>query len=309
MPDRFPISTEKSPNAIMEVILRLKIKDAMVTKVITADRNATMRDIQNLMKDNKISGVPVLDSCRLIGMVSVNDIIHALDKGHIEEPAIDHMTKSLVVLEDDMPLSFAISYFDKYSYRRFPVIDKNRKFTGMLSSRDVLSVMLQELNKEIKELEEKIVNERDELPNQIARDFFIKKFDFENAGKSSFELKKLLKEKNVSSAVIRRASVASYELEINIAIHSEGGRIVYLVDDEKIEIIANDTGPGIENVDRVVEEGYSTANEWIRSLGFGAGMGIPNTKRVSDEFEITSEIGKGTSVKSVIYLEKKNESE
>ncbi len=309
MPHRFPISTEKSPNIIMEVILRLKIKDAMVTKVITAGRDASMRDIQKLMKKNAISGVPIIDHDRLIGMVSVNDIIHALDKGHIEEPVHDHMTKSLVVLEDDMPLSFAVSYFDKYSYRRFPVIDKNRKFVGMLSSRDVLSVMLQQLNLEIKELEDKIVSERVELPNQIMRDFFIKKFDFENAGKASFELKKVLKEKNVHAAVIRRASVASYELELNIAIHSDGGRIVFLLDDEKIEIIANDTGPGIDDVEKVTEEGYSTANEWIRSLGFGAGMGIPNTKRVSDEFEITSEIGKGTSVKSVIYLEKKNESQ
>ena len=117
-----------------------------------------------------------------------------------------------------------------------------------------------------------------------------------------FELKKMLKEKNVPQKIIRRASVASYELEINLVIHSDGGRIMFTIDGGKIVIETKDDGPGIPDVSRVLEEGYSTANEWIRSLGFGAGMGLANTKRVSDLFDINSEFGKGTYVKSVISL-------
>jgi CBS domain-containing protein/anti-sigma regulatory factor (Ser/Thr protein kinase) len=299
-----PLNVDKSPNIVMEVIFRLKVKDVMGEDKYVAGKNDSLRKIQNLMKEKGVSGVPIVDNDRLIGMISVNDIMTALDKGYIEEKAENFMERKLLVLEDDMPLTFAISYFNKYSYRRFPVISKDQKFLGILSSKDILVTLVSEMNKEIKDLESKIPPPaKMELPSKIYKEFKIKKFDFENAGHPSFELKKLLKDKNISKKDIRRASIAAYELEINVAIHSEGGKIVFALDEDKITIITKDVGPGIEDLTKVTESGYSTANDWIRSLGFGAGMGIPNTKRVSDEFDIQSEFGKGTTVKSVIYLE------
>lgn len=307
MPHRFPLNTDKAPNAVLEVILRLKVKDAMSKTIFSAKKSDTLRQIQHLMRDKGVTGIPILEDDRLTGMISVNDIISALDYGYISEPADNYMTKALIVLEDDMPLSFAVSYFDKYPYRRFPVINKEKKFVGMISSRDVLSALLHELNNEITELENKLNTERNDVFDGIVREYPIQKFDFENAGKASFELKKILKGLNATRQVVRRASVASYELEINIAIHSDGGIMRFSVDDERIVIEASDYGPGIEDVNIVLQEGYSTANEWIRSMGFGAGMGLSNTKRVSDEFEIESELGKGTRIKSLIYLGGENE--
>jgi anti-sigma regulatory factor (Ser/Thr protein kinase) len=212
------------------------------------------------------------------------------------------MTKSLIVLEDDMPLSFAISYFDKYSYTRFPVIDKEKRFTGILSSRDVLSALLRELNNEIIELERMLNSEPADLTKKIRREFIVKKFDFENAGRASFELKRVLKNINAPRQIIRKASVASYELEINIAIHSDGGILMFEIDDKNIVITARDKGPGIEDIDLAVQEGYSTANEWIRSMGFGAGMGLANTKKVSDDFIIQSNSKTGSLIKSTIHI-------
>ena len=302
-----PIGNEKTTNAVMEIILRLKIKDAMTQDIKTAGKTDSLRSIQQLMKRNLISGVPIVDEDRLIGMISVNHVMTALDSGYISEPAEKYMAKSLVVLEDDMPLSFAITYFNKYSYHRFPVINKEKKLVGIITSRDILVALLNELNEEIDQLESKIMNDRPDLPNTIHRDFLVKKFDFENAGHASFELKKMLKEKNIPQKVIRRASVASYELEINLVIHSSGGRIMFTLNDEKIVIETKDEGPGIEDVSLVLQEGHSTANEWIRSLGFGAGMGLSNTRRVSDLFDIQSEFGKGTYVKSIIFLGEKND--
>lgn len=303
-----PIGNEKTTNAVMEIILRLKIKDAMTTDIKTGSKTDSLRSIQMLMKKNFISGVPIVDEDRLIGMISVNQVMTALDNGYISEPVEKYMAKSLVVLEDDMPLSFAISYFNKYSYHRFPVINKEKKLVGIITSRDILVTLLRELNEEIDLLESRILSDRPELPNTIHRDFNVKKFDFENAGHASFELKKMLKEKNVPQKIIRRASVASYELEINLVIHSSGGKIMFTLNDEKIVIETKDDGPGIEDISLVLQEGHSTANEWIRSLGFGAGMGLSNTRRVSDFFDIQSEFGKGTYVKSVISLgEKDNE--
>ncbi|MFN4217306.1 MAG: CBS domain-containing protein [Brevinematales bacterium] len=305
MKNPIPISAEKSANAVMEILLRLKVRDAMQKKIYTASPDDSMRAVQNIMKQKKISGVPVVDGQHLVGIVSVNDIINALDEGYINEPVRAHMSTQLIVLEDDMPLSFALSFFNKFSYRRFPVINRDKHLVGMLTSRDILSALVAELNKEIKSLENKI-KERPDVSEAIYREFAIKRYDFEHAGQASFELKRLLKEKKISPPLIRRASIASYELEMNIVIHSVGGKISFIIDDQKIEILARDDGPGIADVEAALREGFSTASEWIRSLGFGAGMGLPNTKRVSDEFMISSEVGRGTEIQSIIYLEGKS---
>lgn len=302
MPSSLPISTEKAPNVILDVIVRLKVKDALFHHVVKAEKSSTFRELQILMKENQISGVPIVDEEKVIGMISVNDIMNALDKGYIEDKIDKYMAPSLVLLEEDMPLAFAINNFDKFPYRRYPVINKEKKLVGMITSRDILVALLHELDKEIKELESRIQHDRVEHPHQIYKEYILNKLDLENAGRSSFEIKKILKDRNIPQSIIRRASVASYELEINVVIHSEGGKMVFIIDEKQITIIAKDKGPGISDVSLVLQEGYSTANEWIRSLGFGAGMGIPNTKRVSDVFDIQSQPGKGTTVKSVIYL-------
>jgi anti-sigma regulatory factor (Ser/Thr protein kinase) len=99
-------------------------------------------------------------------------------------------------------------------------------------------------------------------------------------------------------------AVAAYELELNQVIHSKGGIMRLRVFDDTIEVSAQDEGPGIPDLELALREGYSTANEWVRSLGFGAGMGLPNVKRVADEFSIDSKLGSGTSVKASIHWPK-----
>jgi CBS domain-containing protein/anti-sigma regulatory factor (Ser/Thr protein kinase) len=297
------ISLEKLPSVVTEILLRLKVKDAMSTTLHMTKKTNTLREAQRMMKEKRVSGIPVVDGERLLGIISVDDILNAFDKGYIDETIEMHMTKSVVFLEDDMPLTFAISYFDKYSYGRFPVIDKNKQLVGILTSRDILMSLVQELNQEITELEDRIHPEHPaHSANKIHEEFPIKKLDFENAGRASFEIKRLLREQEISQKTIRRASIASYELEINVAIHSDGGKLMLELDPSKIVLIAEDTGPGIENPDEVIKPGFSTANEWIRSLGFGAGMGLPNVIKVSDDFKIESAIGKGTTVRSVIQI-------
>jgi len=115
-------------------------------------------------------------------------------------------------------------------------------------------------------------------------------------------LKKVLKNINAPRQTIRKASVAAYELEINIAIHSEGGILTFEIDDRSIVITARDKGPGIEDVNLAIEPGYSTASDWIRSMGFGAGMGLANTKKVSDKFIIESSLKTGSLIQSTIHL-------
>ena len=137
---------------------------------------------------------------------------------------------------------------------------------------------------------------------QIERWFKVYRYDFENAGYASTEIKKILKTRNIDSKTARRIAISAYELEMNLVVHSNGGSIHFLMDDDRVLVQADDTGPGIENVEAALTEGYTTATEWIRSLGFGAGMGLPNVQRVSDEFSITSEPARGTHAKSIILL-------
>ncbi len=120
--------------------------------------------------------------------------------------------------------------------------------------------------------------------------------NFTSAGEASVRIKKMLREMGFSSDVIRRVSVAMYEGEINMVIHANGGTADVSVSAEKIEIVLADNGPGIPDIELAMQEGYSTAPDNIRSLGFGAGMGLPNMKRYTDDMRIESEIGRGTTI-------------
>jgi serine/threonine-protein kinase RsbT len=132
------------------------------------------------------------------------------------------------------------------------------------------------------------------------QEFLIKGGDFAGAGKVSCEIKNLLKELGLSSQVVRRVAIAAYEAEMNVIMYAWEGRFDLLVTPKKVRIIVEDQGPGIENVDLAMREGYSTATEEMRELGFGAGMGLPNIKKNSDDFRIISEPGRGTRLEMTI---------
>lgn len=126
--------------------------------------------------------------------------------------------------------------------------------------------------------------------------------DFTSAGQASVQIKKDLRQLGISPDIIRRVSIAMYEGEINMVIHAEGGQADVIVRENCIEIILADHGPGIKDIERAMQEGYSTASDQTRSLGFGAGMGLPNMKRYTDEMTIESTVGVGTTVKMKVYL-------
>ncbi|PKL23038.1 MAG: anti-sigma regulatory factor [Spirochaetae bacterium HGW-Spirochaetae-3] len=126
--------------------------------------------------------------------------------------------------------------------------------------------------------------------------------DLSLAGKASSEVKRALGRLGVDPGAIKRTAVSMYEAEMNMVIHGGGGVAVAEFSPERIVITMEDSGPGIADLDLAMQEGYSTAPEWIREMGFGAGMGLPNMKRNSDELRIESEVGKGTTVTIVIIF-------
>jgi len=298
-----PINTVDSPSVVLELIHQLKVKDVMTTAVLTGKKSQTFRYVQALLRENKVAGIPIVEDHHLVGMVSTEDIINALEKGYIDSPVEERMTKNVISLQDDMPLSFAISYLNKYRYGRFPVLNKAQELTGILSSSDVIRTLLIEMNREVLRLEKLYKDaETNAVSMYSEMEFTTAHYDFELAGRASTEIKKALKQRNFDPKLIRRVAIASYELEINQVVHSNGGVMRCSILPDKVVLTASDTGPGIEDVSLALKEGYSTANEYVRSIGFGAGMGLANTKRVSDEFSIESALGKGTTVRSVVFV-------
>lgn len=126
--------------------------------------------------------------------------------------------------------------------------------------------------------------------------------NFSAAGEASTAVKRVLKKLRLPPQVVRRAVVCMYEGEINMVIHADGGEARLDVDEEKIVITLKDRGPGIPDIDKAMEEGWSTASSSVRAMGFGAGMGLPNMKRNADEMHIDTQLGVGTTVTMTLYI-------
>jgi CBS domain-containing protein/anti-sigma regulatory factor (Ser/Thr protein kinase) len=302
------LDPRQSPLVLIELIQRLKIKDVMSREVITAQKSTSLHEIKEIMRTRRISGLPILEGRRLFGLVTVEDVMEGLEQGVMNDPAEKHMSRNLVVLEEDMPLSFAVEAFEKYSFNRFPVLNEEKLLAGIITSRDITMCLLREINEEIRRMEDGMELMPVKEPSSISRRFAVFQHDFKNGGKASTLIKKLLKDQGIKGPLIRRAAVAAYEMEINLVAHSLGGELLLLLNNQKIELIARDRGPGIPDIEAAMREGFSTATEWIRSLGFGAGMGLPNIKRVSDEFALKSS-PEGTEIHAKIHLKEEQDNE
>ena len=140
------------------------------------------------------------------------------------------------------------------------------------------------------------------MGDQLIFTYIIDGNDFTRAGEASSSVKNKLKMLGVCSEAIRKTAIAMYEGEINMVIHADGGTITVTISDTDITMILADKGPGIPDIDQAMQEGFSTAREEVRSLGFGAGMGLPNMKRYSDEMHIDTVIGQGTTITMKVNL-------
>jgi anti-sigma regulatory factor (Ser/Thr protein kinase) len=141
-----------------------------------------------------------------------------------------------------------------------------------------------------------------EADRVIEGSFHLTGGDFTNAGAASSELKSILTHLNISPDIVRRAAIATFEAEMNVIIHAVAGVMYYMITADCIKVVLNDMGPGIPDIQQAMREGYSTAPDWVREMGWGAGMGLPNMKKNSDEFKIDSVVGEGTTVEVIIKI-------
>ena len=136
----------------------------------------------------------------------------------------------------------------------------------------------------------------------IKETYPVKADDMTCAGDVSARIKRHMKRLGSPSSIMRRVSVCTYEAEINLVIHSDGGQIDFEISEDRILVRARDVGPGIPDIDKAMTEGWSTASNEVRNMGFGAGMGLPNMKRNADEFAISSVVGEGTDISMIFHI-------
>ena len=144
------------------------------------------------------------------------------------------------------------------------------------------------------------------MGNAIVLQYHVSADDFTRAGEASSDVKGKLKQLGISPEAVRKVAIAMYEGEINMVIHAGGGHVTATITPDAVKVVFTDHGPGIPNVELAMQAGWSTAPQNIRALGFGAGMGLPNIKKYSDDFDIHSEVGKGTTLSITVYAGKES---
>ena len=294
-----------------ELIYEIKVKDAMHRDVIFFSQDATFREIQLSMKQNRISGVPILDDNNdIIGIVSIDNVISALDNNYVNDTVKEYMTKNVITIPQSYSLVSAIKKFEKYKFGRLPVTKNthSKKIVGIITMGDILNYLLVSIQA-IAEKVEKKESDNDNLSTEMARQttkkrmrFEVKKADFDNAGRVASIVRNYLQKLKIEKQVLRKIAIVCYEAEMNISIHSLGGYITVETEPAEVIITAVDYGPGIPDIEEAMKPGFTTASEQIRALGFGAGMGVPTIKRCADHLELESSMETGTILKATIRL-------
>ncbi|UCC90587.1 MAG: CBS domain-containing protein [Dehalococcoidia bacterium] len=299
----------KEITKVQELTYELKVEDVMSSDVTTVSPKNTMNELREILRIKRISGTPVVEGNQLVGIVSIEDLIKCLADGEMDASVEEKMTKKVETLYADESLVRAVSKFDRYGLGRLPVIERGQgKLVGILTKGDIIEGLLKKL--EIDYHEEEIYRYR---ASHIFEDIVADKTslyfqynvvgqDFNRAGESASGLRKTLWRLGFRPQIVRRVAIATYEAEMNIVIFTNGGQISARVQPELIKIEASDTGPGIPDIERAMQPGFSTAPEWVQELGFGAGMGLSNIKKCADKMILTSQVGRGTDLKATIYI-------
>jgi CBS domain-containing protein/anti-sigma regulatory factor (Ser/Thr protein kinase) len=304
--------TTQEITKVQELIYTTRVESVMAKNVVVVDPATPMAEVRELMRSKRISGAPVVvDGNRIVGIVSITDIMEAMEKGKLNSPVSENMTCKVKTVSKDAAVTEAINSMGRQGHARLPVVDQEGKLAGIVTTGTIIRALLHEMDISFQKKEaEKLQTYRaSHIFQDIVSDdtslilrFVVDDKDFDSAGKASSMIKKSLLRLGVDPAIVRRVAVATYEAEMNLVIHTDvGGEIIVDIRKDRLKISAVDHGPGIADIQQVLQPGFSTAPEWIRDMGFGAGMGLANIKRCSDLMELLSEPGGGTRL-DILFL-------
>jgi CBS domain-containing protein/anti-sigma regulatory factor (Ser/Thr protein kinase) len=296
---------------VQELIYTTRVESVMAPNVVTLSSDMTMAQVRDFMRRKRISGAPVVEDGRVIGILSMTDILDAMEAGRMDERVTELMTKDVKTVFQDAQVMEALAGLGPHGHGRVPVVDRDGKLKGILTTGTVIRSLLHQMDVSFqrKEAERLRSYRAGHIFEDVMSDdttvemrFVVDDKDFDNAGKASSMIKKSLQRLGVIPSLVRRVAVAVYEAEMNLVIHTDvGGEITVEVRKDRVKVSAVDYGPGIDDLRQVLQPGFSTAPEWIRDMGFGAGMGLANIKRCADSMKLLSEPGGGTRL-DILFL-------
>lgn len=296
---------------VEELGYELKVGQVMTTDVVTFSPETTILEALDVIKQHRISGAPVTVDGKLVGIISMEDLIRALRDGRIDRSVSNYMSKDLITVKAMEKVVDALKIFAKTKVGRLPVVDENNKLVGLLTKGDITNGLLNALQRDY-QAEEIIRYRASHLFEDIESDrtslilrYRIIKDDFVHGGAASNNIKRALLRLGANRQIARKCGIAVYEAEMNLIIHTNNGGFLRVeIEPHKITIEAYDDGPGIEDVEKALTPGYSTATDSIREKGFGAGMGLVNIRSCVDEMNIKSSKESGTNLYMTMYLDK-----
>ncbi len=292
-----------------ELIYEMTVADVMTRDVVTVTPQTSMKELGEILRSKRISGTPVVSGDSLVGIISIEDFINWLADGSRDARVEQCMTRKLLTVFDDETLAKVISILERHRYGRLPVVQRgNKKLVGVVTNGDIIEGLLHKVERVYHEEEirrhrtSNIFNDIIAGQTTLIFEYRVIGKDFKQAGSGASRLRKTLSRLEIHPDILRRAAIIAYEAEMNIAIYTDGGDLFAKVEPGMITIVARDNGPGIEDVELALTPGYSTAEEWVRQLGFGAGMGLCNIKEVADEMFLDAAVGKGTRLEAKIAI-------
>ena len=308
------MSLEQSVEALryLGLFSNLDASSVMSTAVHALHPENRVAAARILMREKSISGVPIVDAdFRLVGLISVSKIIEALADGRLADSVDSVMTREVISVHAYDTFETILSCFQRFKFGCFPVIEEDGKLVGMITDTDVLSAIIRSFYSVYVHDRQRTITLGSfsalskEFENSADFVYDISCMGLENAGEGSARLKAFLQSKGFGESVVRRASVCAYEAEMNVCIHAGGqGSLRAIARNGEIIVRVEDEGPGIENIDLAMKEGWSTATDAIRELGFGAGMGLPNIRRFSDHLVIILGKDKPTKLEMIFLADK-----
>jgi CBS domain-containing protein/anti-sigma regulatory factor (Ser/Thr protein kinase) len=287
----------------------LKISEVMTKEIKTVTPDMSMNAVLEILRVGRISGVPVVENDKLIGILSIEDIIRTMDKGELATPVSQLMSRKVITVQAYESVIKAIETFSAYGFGRLPVVDEKNRLVGIITKGDITRGILHALQRDYHEEElrryrashlfEDITSDRTSL---ILR-YNIKARDYINGGQASSHIKRALLRLGATPQLARQCGIAIYEAEMNLIIHTTRGGVMRVqIEPHRILMQTTDDGPGIANVEQALTAGWSTATQEVRDMGFGAGMGLVNIRRCVDRMELQSTLGKSTKLLMEIYL-------
>ncbi|MFP4343891.1 MAG: CBS domain-containing protein [Anaerolineales bacterium] len=300
------------PLTIMHELTReLKVERVMTTEVYTLPSDVSMREVKELMRVHRISGIPIVDDEQLVGIVSVEDLIRAMEQQRLDEPVGELMTVDVISAHVEEPVVEALKRMDATGVGRLVALDDEGRLQGILTKGDITAGLLKALHDIYDEAEQlqrhreprRFFEALESSETSLILRYKVRVGDFTSGGQASAKIKRALQHIGGSAQLARRVAIATYEAEVNLIIHTDdGGHIVAEIRPDEIIVVAHDAGPGIPDVARARQPGFTTASEMAREMGFGAGMGLTNIERCADSLNIWSAVGVGTRVEMIFEV-------